>query len=77
MRALLGGEPLAWRASPKKISSFKKKCYLCKKITVLKYKTMKTKNEVEQPKRLSRAAEWRAAQEKPIIEIVDLRAVMK
>ena len=37
---------------------------------------MKTK-EMEQPKRLSKAAEWRAAQEKPIIEIVDLRAVMK
>ncbi len=37
---------------------------------------MKTK-EMEQPKRLSKAAEWLNAQEKPVITVIDRRAVMK
>lgn len=36
---------------------------------------MKTKNDVEQPKRLSRAAEWLDAQTGPVIEVLDWRAV--
>ena len=45
------------------------------KITVLKYKTMKTKNEVEQPKRRNKLGEWLDAQTGPVIEVLDWRAV--
>ena len=33
------------------------------------------KNEIEQPRRMNKFGEWRAAQTEPIIEVLDWRAV--
>ncbi len=86
----LGGEPLAKRAVLDEMSGrllagffqkndtpfpFLKKSATFAKNNRLKYKTMKTKNEVEQPKRMNKFGEWRAAQTGPIIEVLDWRAV--